>query len=168
MSNSYNYEPQESAKYTISSASTIKYFKNLRVVPGNKKSIILDEQVKIHDNMTVKELKTIIVDKAGLGSSIDEVKFLNGPNILSSSLDNKKLKEAKIEDGSSIFIVFRVRGGADDINIKVECVDGTSVTIKISKERSINTLKQRVAAKNGILQDKHMSLQHIDTILDND
>jgi hypothetical protein len=65
------------------------------------------------------------------------MKFIYGPNILSMTYDNKKLKEAKIDDDSTIFIVIRVPGGTDFITIFVICLDNKTVPIYISKDRSI-------------------------------
>jgi hypothetical protein len=84
------------------------------------------------------------------------------------NLDNKTLKEAKIEDDSTIFIVFRVLGGSDFITLYVKCLDNKTVPLHISKERSIKTLKKRVHSKNSILSDSLMNLKYNDTILVND
>jgi hypothetical protein len=59
---------------------------------------------------------------------------------LTSADDHKTLLEKKIEDDSTISIVWRLHGGADNVTISVKCIDNTVVLITISKERSIRTL----------------------------
>ncbi len=95
-------------------------------------------------------MKKIIADKLGHDSS-DSLKFLHGPTILTMNFDNKTLKDAKIEDDTTIFIVFRVLGGSDFVTLNVKCLDNKTVSVYISKDRSIKTLKKRVHSKNDIL-----------------
>ena len=91
-------------------------------------------------------------------SNYEDLRYLHGPNTLSAADDIKTLLDKKIEDNSTISIVWRLRGGAQDISLFVTCFDGKVESVKISGDNTINTLKSLIASKNSILNDKSMNL----------
>ena len=110
MSTYYAASPQEEKEYL-----------EIRVKEGKREAIIFDQDHKITLQTTVVELKRKIANRIG-DNDINTIRFLKGPKELTPEHDSKTLKEMRIDSSSTIYIVYRLKGGSS-VTLKIILYD---------------------------------------------
>ena len=105
---------------------------------------------------TIANLKVIIKEFSGLETS--EQRLIYTTYELTSH-DSKSLKDFGIENDSTLYLVGRLRGGAQ-LTLQIQLNDKNIITIKLDQSKTILSLKKKILAINNQLSVNAMSLYY--------
>ena len=147
-----NSHASESCGETSDVASVCSQLANINIDITNNFGIIIISHngqfnLDVQPNNTIEEVKSKIQSKEGI-SLAEQRLYYDGKHLR----DDRTLTSCKVEHGSSVELVLRLRGGGFQVFIKV--LSGQTRTLVVKYETTVWELKEKIAQCEGIPLDQ--------------